>query len=343
MEMDSLVRSNIRRLKPYSSARHEFDGHAEIYLDANENPHPSVVNRYPDPLQKVLKKQISTIKMVPAEQIFLGNGSDEAIDLLIRIFCEPTKDSILILPPTYGMYEVCADISNVLVKKVPLLEGFQPDLDTIFKEADANCKLLFLCNPNNPTGSTIEENTLMRLISEFPGIVVVDEAYQDFASQPSLVSQIHVYPKLVVMQTFSKAWGMAGVRLGLVFAQRATIDYLNAVKPPYNINTLTQNYVLEKLSNINQVQSRIQGIKEERHRMYSALSQLPCVHQVYPSEGNFLLVRFEQPKVIFEALKRKGIIVRDRSSVPLCEGCLRITIGTIKENDHLLATLEEIL
>ena len=342
MDIDSLVRNNIRFLKPYSSARHEFDGVADVYLDANESPYPTRTNRYPDPLQKDLKKCIGEIKGVSPQNIFLGNGSDEAIDLLIRIFCEPGESSILILPPTYGMYQVSANISDIAIQTVPLQKHFQPDVKKIISTINESTKIIFICSPNNPTGTVVEISTIEEILNDFEGIVVVDEAYIDFSNYPSIVNRINDFGNLVVLQTFSKAWGLAGIRLGLTFASSKIIDYLNSVKPPYNINVLTQDYALRELRNYEEVKNRIQNIKGERARLAEGLRSISAVKKIFPSEANFLLVQFERASEIFELLKKEGIVVRDRSNVLMCEGCLRITIGLPHENDRLLNTLKEI-
>lgn len=339
--LKQLVRPNIWNLKPYASARHEFEGQAEVYLDANENPYDTGYNRYPDPLQWELKQLIAEEKKVAAEQIFLGNGSDEAIDLLFRIFCEPGKDNAIILPPTYGMYKVTADICNVKLKEIPLTVDYQPRLEEILNRADAQSKLLFLCTPNNPTGNCFEEEVMRQLLEGFAGIVVVDEAYIDFAKRSSANQWLVNYPNLVVMQTFSKAWGLAGIRLGMAFASEEIIALFNKTKPPYNVNQLTQQKALEALENASQTKAWIQEILRERERLEEELKELGFVEKIYPSEANFLLVKVQQPLDIYNYLVEQKIIVRNRSKVLLCEGCLRMTIGTEKENQHLLTALKE--
>lgn len=339
--MQHLVRANILKLAPYSSARHEFEGEADVFLDANENPFDTGYNRYPDPLQHEVKTQLGAIKGVAVENIFLGNGSDEAIDLLIRIFCEPQKDHIIILPPTYGMYKVSASISNVALRQVPLTSDFQPDVDAILEVADAHSKLLFLCSPNNPTGNSFEHARVEQLLKNFKGIVVVDEAYIDFSSQASCTTLLEKYPNLVVMQTFSKAWGMAGIRLGIAYASKEIIGLFNKVKPPYNINSLTQNAALQALKNHAKQQQQVEEILEERAMLATALIEFDFVQKVYPSDANFLLVRVDEPNELYRYLVKEKIIVRNRSSVLLCEGCLRITVGTKSENIRLLEVLKE--
>ncbi len=339
MEIEKLARENIRKLKPYSSARSEFSGRAEIFLDANENPYPSGLNRYPDPLQRTLKKKISALKGVAEENTFLGNGSDEVIDLLIRIFCEPNKDHIITLPPTYGMYQVSADIAGVEVRKIPLTPDFQADVSLILNTADKYSKLLFICSPNNPTGNSLEKESIQYLAKYFKGILVIDEAYIDFSKQGSCIELLRDFPNIVVMQTFSKAWGLAGIRLGMAFASKPIIDFLNKVKPPYNINQLTQNAALEALGNIKEVQKRKEEILVERKILRQKLTAFSFVQHIYPSDANFLLVKVETPDALYDFLIQKKIIVRNRSKVLLCEGCLRITVGTPEENEKLLKAL----
>ncbi len=338
MDIQKLVRENIRNLQPYSSARDEFKGVADIYLDANENPFESDLNRYPDPLQKELKKKIAEIKNLSKEQIFLGNGSDEAIDLLIRIFCEPGQDEILILPPTYGMYAVSASISNVNIRSIPLQSNFQPDIEKILNATEGNVKMLFLCSPNNPTGNDFEVRVLEKLIAEFPGIVVVDEAYIDFSKRQSCTTWLKKYPNLVVLQTFSKAWGLAGIRLGMAFASKEIIDLLNKIKPPYNVNGLTQKIALQSLQ-IEKYKREVTEILAQRTTLKNELLKFDFVQKVYPSAANFLLVKVERVDELFHFLMDNGIIVRNRSKVPLCEGCLRFSVGTPAENQQLLRHL----
>ena len=341
MDLLQLVRPNILSLTPYSSARSEFKGQADIFLDANENPFENGLNRYPDPLQKALKARISELKGVAADQIFLGNGSDEAIDLLVRIFCEPGKDSILTLPPTYGMYQVAADIAGVAVREVSLAPDFQPDVAAILAAADSRTKILFLCSPNNPTGNDMRPEAIRQLATDFPGIVVVDEAYIDFSAQPSTIALLKDFPNLVVLQTFSKAWGMAGIRLGMAFASRAIIDLFNKVKPPYNINQLTQEKALEALLDPSRKEEMVQQILAERAQLVAALQHLPFVKHIYPSDANFVLVRVSDPNALYRYLVGRGIIVRNRHAVHLCAGSLRVTVGTREENRALITALQE--
>lgn len=343
-ELDKLVRNNIKRMTPYSSARHEFAGEAAIFLDANENSFGSPLqqnyNRYPDPLQQKLKGKISTIKGVPVQNIFLGNGSDEAIDLLFRIFCEPVKDNVIILPPTYGMYEVCAEVNDVKVKKVPLLPDFQLNLEAIEQSIDPNTKIIFVCSPNNPTGNSINRNDIEILLNNFNGLVIIDEAYINYARQKTLIPELTEYPNLVILQTLSKAWGLAGLRLGMAFAGQPVIDYMNKVKYPYNINTATQQLALEALNNISSVNNWTRTTAEQREWLINQLTNLKFVNKIYPSDANFILVKMENAKSTYDYLTGKGIIVRDRSKIILCDECLRITIGTPDENNQLIDALK---
>ncbi len=351
--VENLVRENIKKMNPYSSARHEFSGEASIFLDANENsfgsPLPSPAggeglemrfNRYPDPLQIKLKEKISTIKGVPAQNIFLGNGSDEAIDLLFRIFCEPQKDNAIIFPPTYGMYEVCAEMNDVAIKKVPLLDNFQLDLAAIEKAIDKNTKLIFICSPNNPTGNSINRNDIEILLNNFDGLVVIDEAYINYAKQITFIPALTEYPNLIILQTLSKAWGLAGLRLGMAFAGQSIINYFNKVKYPYNINTATQQLALEALGNIFSVNNWTKKTVEQKEWLIAELLNLSFIQIVFPSDANFILVKLTEAKKIHAYLSAKGIIVRDRSTVILCDDCLRITIGTPAENKILVEALK---
>ncbi|CAN5251876.1 histidinol-phosphate transaminase [soil metagenome] len=338
--VENLLRNNIRTLTPYSSARDEFKGKADVYLDANENafgsPLEEKFNRYPDPLQLELKEKISHIKGVPSENIFLGNGSDEAIDILYRAFCNPGKDSVILTPPTYGMYEVSANINDVFVKRVPLTKDFQLDLDGISEATSENTKLIFLCSPNNPTGNALKRDDIEIILNNFDGIVVVDEAYINYSRQKSFISELTEYPNLVVLQTLSKAWGLAGLRLGMAFASEAIISVFNLIKPPYNINSATQELALHALDNIAQVNFWTKETVTYRNALAEALSKIEIVEKVYPSDANFLLVKTIEPLQIYNYLVGLGIIVRDRSKVILCEGCLRITVGTTEENVKLI-------
>src|SRR6187455_1898954 len=344
--LDSLVRDNIKKMTAYSSARHEFTGNASIYLDANENsfgsPLPDNFNRYPDPLQMQVKEKLSTIKGVPTQNIFLGNGSDEAIDLLYRIFCAPGRDNAIIFPPTYGMYEVCAEMNDVKVKRVNLTKEYQLDIDAIENVIDPFTKLIFICSPNNPTGNSINRADIEIILNNFNGIVVIDEAYINYAKQKTFITELTEYPNLVVMQTLSKAWGLAGLRLGMAFASQPIIDLMNKVKYPYNINTATQLLVLEALDNINWVNDHIATTVVERDRLKGELLNLSFTEDVYPSDANFLLAKMKNARNIYEQLCEKGIIVRDRSKVVLCEDSLRITIGTEDENKKLIEALNNL-
>ncbi|SDK37832.1 histidinol-phosphate aminotransferase [Pedobacter sp. ok626] len=344
MDINKLQRENIKNLRPYSTARDEYKGQASIFLDANENSYGSPLeenyNRYPDPLQLDLKDAISKIKGVPIENTFLGNGSDEAIDLLFRAFCEPKQDNVVILPPTYGMYEVSAGINNVEIRKVNLLPNFQLDLDGIAEAVDENTKLIFICSPNNPTGNSIVRTDIETVLANFKGLVVIDEAYINYAKQRTFIKELTEYPNLVVLQTFSKAWGLAALRLGMAFAARPVIDVLNKVKPPYNINQATQDIALKALQNIEQVNEWIKITVAERENLSKELAALAIVKKVYPSDANFILIEVENALSTYNALVAEGIIIRDRSKVTLCEGCLRITIGTQEENKTLLAALK---
>src|SRR5258706_2908390 len=342
--LESLVRENIKRMTAYSSARHEFSGMAAVFLDANENsfgsPLPENYNRYPDPLQTAVKGKITKIKGVPVKNIFLGNGSDEAIDLLFRIFCEPGRDNAIIFPPTYGIYEVCAEMNNVKVKKVSLTENFQLDLDSIEKAIDSFTRLIFICSPNNPTGNSIGRNDIEVLLNNFEGLVVIDEAYINYAKQKTFITELTEYPNLVVLQTLSKAWGLAGLRLGMAFAAEPIINYMNKVKYPYNISTVAQTLALEALDNIATVNDWIKITVEQREWLKEKLSELPFVKNVYPSDANFVLAKMDEAGKIYDYLSAKGIIVRNRSKIILCDDCLRITIGTPEENISLLKALK---
>jgi histidinol-phosphate aminotransferase len=341
--LDLLLRDNIKRLTPYSSARDEFKGEAKIFLDANENslgsPLTRWYNRYPDPLQQEVKKKLSEIKAVAANNIFLGNGSDECIDLLIRAFCEPGKDNVLICPPTYGMYEVSANINDAAVKKVPLTPAFQLDLPAIEQAIDDNTKLIFLCSPNNPTGNSLVKDDIEVILNNYFGLVVIDEAYINFSRFKSFLQELADYPNLVIMQTLSKAWGLAALRIGMAFASEDIIHVLNKIKPPYNINQASQELALKALEEVGQVNDMIREIVSKRIQLEKDLKALPVVEQVYPSDANFLLVKVSDAKGIYQYLINRGIVVRDRSNVILCEGCLRITVGTEAENEALMGEL----
>lgn len=341
--LQNLVRENIRRLTPYSSARKEFAGAGRIFLDANENAFGSPLaknyHRYPDPLQTKIKSKIAEINGVKTSEIFIGNGSDEAIDLLFRIFCEPRKDNVLICPPTYGMYEVSAAINDVAVKRANLTNNFQLDFKTIEKAIDERTKLLFICSPNNPTGNSFKREEILNLARSFGGIAVVDEAYIHFSREKSLIEEIQNLPNLVVLQTFSKAWGLAGLRVGLAFANEEIIALFNKVKPPYNVSELAQETVLEALKNFSTAEKNVSEIIAERKKLIESLEKFAFVEKIYPSDANFVLVKTTNAEKIYNFLTGENIIVRNRSAVELCEGCLRITIGTHEENESLLKAL----
>ncbi len=341
MEIAELIRPNFIKLTPYSSARDEYSGKEGVFLDANENPFLSVTaeefNRYPDPYQWACKEKLAKIKGVSPHQIFLGNGSDEAIDLLIKITCEPKRDNILVLPPTYGMYKVCADIQEIFIQEAPLTENFEIDLDTVFDAVNSATKVIWICSPNNPSGNLVQQEAVLQIIKAFPHkMVVVDEAYIDFSSQPSFVGLLDQYPNLVVIQTFSKAWGMAGLRIGSAYAHPEIIKILNKVKYPYNINQLTQAKLLESLDNEAKKEVYVKEILELRECLAGQLKTMEIVEKIFPSDSNMLLVRFRQAKKLFQFLLEQKIIVRDRTNVALCKDCLRITVGTKEENERLL-------
>jgi len=341
--LDDLLRENIKNLVPYSSARDEFKGEANIFLDANENSFGSPLlkwyNRYPDPLQHKLKQKLSEIKGIEASKIFLGNGSDECIDILIRAFCEPGVDNIIICPPTYGMYEVSANINNVQVKKIMLTPAFQLDLPAIEEAVDDHTKMIFICSPNNPTGNALIREDVEVLLNNYFGIVAVDEAYINFSRYRSFTRELSDYPNLVVMQTLSKAWGLAALRLGMTFASEEIIAVMNRIKPPYNINQASQDLVLQALERVEEVNGMIKEIVMERMVLEQELAKLPVIQHVYPSEANFLLLKVEEPRELYRFLLENGIVVRDRSRVELCEGCLRVTVGSPQENQTLLENL----
>ncbi len=342
MNLEHLVRPNIWNLRPYSAARHEFEGRADVYLDANENPFDNGLNRYPDPLQRKLKSLISASKGVEVDRIFLGNGSDEAIDILIRIFCQPGSEEVLIFPPTYGMYKVCADVSDIKVVSCPLTDEFQIDVDRAIHSCTAATKMMFVCSPNNPTGNVMNRHAIELLLSRFKGIVVIDEAYGDFSGRPSWTEKLDTFDNLVIMQTFSKAWGLAGIRLGMAFAHSSIIRLMNAVKPPYNVNQLTQSQAIDVMLNrAGKVQALATVLVEEKQRMADALMGLSHVLRIYPSDANFLLIKFSDHQKVFHSLKNQGIVVRDRSTAPGCDQCLRITVGTPTENDLVIKMLSD--
>lgn len=341
-KLQELVRPNIWSLSPYTSARDEYQGKdAKVFLDANENPFNNPVNRYPDPLQRDLKMRIADIKGVPAGNIFLGNGSDEAIDLMYRIFCTPGVDNAVAIEPTYGMYGVCADINGVEYRRVLMDENFQPSADKLFEAIDANTKLVFFCSPNNPSANNIDRSVIDKVLDNFDGIVIVDEAYIDFAGVPSYLRQLSSRPNLIVLQTFSKAWGMAGIRLGMAFAQSEIIGIMNKVKYPYNVNLLTQQRAMEEVMQYGRVQGWVESILKERTRLMAEFAKLECCIKVYPSDANFFLARVKDASATYNYLVDQGIIVRNRSKIALCGNSLRVTIGTIAENNALLEALSK--
>lgn len=344
-ELDKLVRPNIKALKPYSSARTEFQGHANVFLDANENaygsPSPEFFNRYPDPLQWALKFKVAKIKGVPAENIFAGNGSDEAIDLAYRIFCGPGKDNVIICPPTYGMYEVSAAINNVEVKKVNLTGAYQLDTEAIIEAIDNHTKLIFICSPNNPTGNNMRRSDIEFLLNNFNGIVLVDEAYINFSKQKTFIAELTEYPNLVVMQTLSKAWGLAALRIGLCYASMDIIDLFNKVKPPYNVNGSSQAIAAAALDKTDLVNEWIRETVAQRTVVADALTSMPFVQQVFPSDANFLLAKVTDADALYSHLTGEGIVIRNRNNDPLSAQCIRITIGTAEENEQLLSALKK--
>jgi len=341
--LQELTRPNIWSLAPYSSARNEYAGReARVFLDANENPYNNPFNRYPDPLQLELKAAISKVKGVLAEQIFLGNGSDEAIDLPYRCFCRPGVDNVVAIEPTYGMYKVCADINDVEYRPVLLDENYQITADKLLEACDEHTKLIWICSPNNPTGNNILRDEIVRVITGFEGIVIVDEAYSDFSSQPSLRKDLSKYPNLIVLNTMSKAWGCAAIRLGMAFASQDIIDLFNKVKYPYNVNLLTQRQALEAISDPFQVDKWVRMLKLERDRMIEAFRLLPICQKVYPTDANFFLAKMDDAQNTYDYLVDQGIIVRNRTRVKLCQNCLRITVGTKNENNELIAALRQL-
>ncbi|MDR1666588.1 MAG: histidinol-phosphate transaminase [Bacteroidales bacterium] len=342
MILEQIVRHNIRHLTPYSSARDEFKGEASVYLDANENPYQLYrMNRYPDPLQWKVKTALAAMKGVDRERIFLGVGSDEPIDNVFRVFCEPGIDNVVSIDPTYGMYGVAAEINNVEYRRVLLDESFDFTADRLLQATDRHTKLIFLCSPNNPTGNCLNRNEIIRTVRQFNGIVVLDEAYIDFSGQPSFLGELDRYPNLIVLQTLSKAWASAAVRLGMAFASADIIRIMNKVKYPYNINQLTQDYVLQMLPEKEQVKQWVDVLLREREKLKKRLSELPCIEKLYPTDANFILVKVADADAIYRFLTEKGVIVRNRNAVSLCAGCLRITVGTPEENRTLTDTLQQ--
>jgi histidinol-phosphate aminotransferase len=344
MKIENLLRENVKNMLPYSSARDEFTDSIQnqIFLDANENPFESGVNRYPDPYQKSLKLELSKLKNVPTNQLMFGNGSDEVLDLIFRAFCEPKVDNIITLPPTYGMYKVLANLNNVEEREVLLTKCFQPQVKEILEAADNHTKLLFLCSPNNPTGNSFSPEVVAVLLTNFKGLVVIDEAYIDFSSQKSWLERLHEFPNLIITQTLSKAFGLAGIRLGICYASPQIIAILNKIKPPYNINELTQQRALKRLLVIKKVQDEIDAIIEMRNKIVERLKTLAFVKKVYPTDANFILIEVDDATKRYQQLLNKGIVVRNRTNQPLCKNTLRITVGTKKENKVLCRLLNEL-
>ena len=339
--LQELTRPNIWRLKPYSSARDEYNGAAaSVFLDANENPYNMPHNRYPDPMQRELKTELSKIKKVSPDSIFLGNGSDEAIDLVFRAFCEPRVDNVVAIDPTYGMYQVCADVNDVEYRKVLLDEDFQFSADKLLAAADEHTKLIFICSPNNPTGNDLLRSEIETLIRRFDGLVILDEAYNDFSEAPSFLENLNQYPNLIVLQTFSKAWGCAAIRLGMAFASKEIISIFSKIKYPYNVNLLTQKEAVMMLHRHYEVERWVKSLLEERTRLVNEFVELPCCEKIYPTDANFFLAKVTDAKKIYNYLVGKGIIVRNRTNISLCRDCLRVTIGTRPENDMLLEALK---
>lgn len=344
MNIQDLIRPTIKALKPYSSARDEFQGNSDamVFLDANENPYENGVNRYPDPQQRSVKSLLSEIKNVPTKNMLLGNGSDEVLDLIFRAFCEPNQDNIITLPPTYGMYSVLANINAVAIKEVQLDAEFQPKVDAILSAADAKSKLLFICSPNNPTGNSFAFEAISKLLKNFNGIVVIDEAYIDFSNEESWASRLEEFPNLIVTQTLSKAYGMAGIRLGLCFASEEIISVLNRIKPPYNVNELTQQKAIEQLQNKALTDKQVSVILEERDLLVASLKTVAYVSEIYPSDANFVLAKVDDATKRYNQLIEKGIVIRNRTTQPGCENTLRFTVGTPEENKILIETLKSI-
>ncbi|MDI9309470.1 MAG: histidinol-phosphate transaminase [Limnohabitans sp.] len=344
MNIQELTRTNVKNMKPYSSARDEFEDFEKdmVFLDANENPFDNGINRYPDPLQKDLKAKIASIKNISSENIVLGNGSDEVLDLLFRAFCEPNVDNIITLPPTYGMYEVLANLNAIENREVLLDTNFEPNLDEIFSKINANTKIIFLCSPNNPTGNTFSKETVLTLLQNFNGIVLLDEAYIDFSEKESWLQSLKDYPNLVISQTLSKAFGMAGLRLGILYASKEIVTVLNKIKPPYNVNVLTQSKASNELELYSEIKDKTVYLQKEKDILSKALLQIKYIEKVYPSDTNFILIKVDDASKRYNQLLADGIVVRNRSNQPLLENCLRITVGTKEENNKLLTVLKSI-
>ena len=343
-DLTRLVRANVAALKPYSSARDEFktQGQEMIFLDANENPNDNGLNRYPDPQQCEVKKELADFREVPVENILLGNGSDEVLDLIFRAFCEPGHDNIITLPPTYGMYKVLADINNIENREVLLNEDFEPDVTQILNAVDENTRIIFLCSPNNPSGNSFDEDKVCAILDSFDGLVLIDEAYIDFSNKDSWLKKLEFFPNLIVTQTFSKAFGLAGIRLGALYASEEIIAILNKIKPPYNVNQQTQNQALKSLSDIQNIKSQVSEILKERDRLFEELVEVDFIKKLYPSDANFILLKVDDANRRYDEMIKKGIVLRNRSSQPLCENCLRITVGTKEENSQLIKAFKEL-
>lgn len=344
MNLDIITRENIKSMQPYSSARDEFIDFNQkmIYLDANENPFENGVNRYPDPQQQTVKKALSEIKKINQNQILLGNGSDEVLDLIFRAFCEPNKDNIITLPPTYGMYSVLANLNAIENCEVILNNDFQPDVKAILKQIDKNTKIIFLCSPNNPTGNSFSDESIVTLLQNFNGLVLLDEAYIDFSEKESWLTEINDYKNLIISQTLSKAYGLAGIRLGVLYASIEIIAILNKIKPPYNVNVLTQQKALERLENYDLILNEIETIKSSKTILINELGKINFIEKIFPTDGNFILVKVDNANKRYNQILEKGVVLRNRSSQPLCENCLRITIGTNEENEKLIKVLQDL-
>ena len=342
ISLEQLVRPNIWSLAPYSSARDEYSGkEAHVFLDANENPYNTPYNRYPDPLQREVKSALKKVKGVPEEMIFLGNGSDEAIDLAYRVFCNPGRDNVVAIAPTYGMYQVCADINDVEYRTVLLDENFEFQAEKLLAACDANTKIIWICSPNNPTGNSLNRDEILKVIERFEGIVIVDEAYIDFAQQLSLRQELPSHPNLIILQTMSKAWGSAAIRLGMAFASKEIVDIYNKVKYPYNVNLLTQQQALEMLKDPFEIDKYVKILLTERTRLMQSFQELPICEKIYKTDANFFLAKMTDANAIYNYLVDKGVIVRNRNKIQLCQNCLRITIGNRTENNELLAALRQ--
>ena len=345
MKISDLVRDNIRDLKPYSSARDEYkDATSQemIFLDANENPFENGVNRYPDPQQNSVKDLLSEIKGISKENILLGNGSDEVLDLIFRAFCEPKKDNIITLPPTYGMYSVLANINAIENRKILLNTDYQPKVNQILDAVDEQSKILFLCSPNNPSGNSFSVEKVEELLQKFKGLVVIDEAYIDFSEQNSWINKLDLFPNLIITQTLSKAYGLAGIRLGVCYASKEIVTILNKIKPPYNVNELTQQKAINRLQNMKSVEEEVEKIKQERNKLIKSLKEVSFIKIIYPTDCNFVLVKVDDATKRYNQLIEKGIVIRNRTTQPLCENCLRFTVGTSKENERLIQSLKEL-